>query len=152
MFDCVNYFPTSSFFYILFGRSNTWSGFVVLQRASANGILVSVCRFVSLCLVRTFEPDDSYWINVSLSVTDLALRRESIWGSGCIDRHFLDLCTRWRWVVSFTPRSLYPRWKSSRNTLYMRLGAPQIRSGRRGEGKILDPSGFRTPIPQSSSP
>jgi hypothetical protein len=30
-------------------------------------------------------------------------------GSGCIDPYFLDLCTSWRWVVSFTPRALYPR-------------------------------------------
>jgi hypothetical protein len=28
-------------------------------------------------------------------------------GSGCIDPHFLDLDTSWRWVVSFTPRPLY---------------------------------------------
>jgi hypothetical protein len=33
-------------------------------------------------------------------------------GSGCIDPHFLDLGTSWRWVVSFTPRPLYPRGKS----------------------------------------
>jgi hypothetical protein len=30
-------------------------------------------------------------------------------GSGCIDPHFLDLGTSWRWVVSFTPRPFYPR-------------------------------------------
>jgi hypothetical protein len=29
-------------------------------------------------------------------------------GSGCIDPHFLDLGTSWRWVVSFTLRPLYP--------------------------------------------
>jgi hypothetical protein len=34
-------------------------------------------------------------------------------GSGCIDPHFLDLGTSWRWVVSFTPRPLYPRGKST---------------------------------------
>jgi hypothetical protein len=27
----------------------------------------------------------------------------------CINPHFLDLGTSWRWVVSFTPRPLYPR-------------------------------------------
>jgi hypothetical protein len=27
----------------------------------------------------------------------------------CIDPHFLDLGTSWRWVVSFTPLPLYPR-------------------------------------------
>jgi hypothetical protein len=30
-------------------------------------------------------------------------------GSGCIDPHFLDLGTSWRWVVSSTPLPLYPR-------------------------------------------
>jgi hypothetical protein len=30
------------------------------------------------------------------------------WGSGGIASHVLDLGTRWRWVVSFTPRPLYP--------------------------------------------
>jgi hypothetical protein len=28
---------------------------------------------------------------------------------GCIDSHFLDLGTSWRWVVSFTAQPLYPR-------------------------------------------
>jgi hypothetical protein len=31
---------------------------------------------------------------------------EGVRGSGCIDPHFLDLGTSWRWVVSFTPRPL----------------------------------------------
>jgi hypothetical protein len=30
-------------------------------------------------------------------------------GGGCIDSHFLDLGTSWRWTVSFTFRPLYPR-------------------------------------------
>jgi hypothetical protein len=34
-------------------------------------------------------------------------RLEDVWGSGCIDPHFLDLGTSWRWVVSFTPLPLY---------------------------------------------
>jgi hypothetical protein len=29
-------------------------------------------------------------------------------GSECVDPHFLDLGTSWRWVVSFTALSLYP--------------------------------------------
>jgi hypothetical protein len=33
-------------------------------------------------------------------------------GGGCIDPHFLDLGTSWKWVVSFTPRPFYPREKS----------------------------------------
>jgi hypothetical protein len=43
----------------------------------------------------------------------------------------LDLSTSWRWVVSFTPRPLYPRGNSPRYPLDRRLGKPQSRSGRR---------------------
>jgi hypothetical protein len=46
-------------------------------------------------------------------LTNKALRREGVWGSGCIDSHFLDLGNSWRWMVSFTPRSLYSREKAS---------------------------------------
>jgi hypothetical protein len=41
----------------------------------------------------------------------------------------LDLGTKWRWVVSFTPRTLYVRGNSSRFPLARRLGGPQILSG-----------------------
>jgi hypothetical protein len=34
---------------------------------------------------------------------------ETYWGSGGIAPRILNLGTRWRWVVSFTPRPLYPR-------------------------------------------
>jgi hypothetical protein len=33
---------------------------------------------------------------------------KACWESGRIAPRFRDLGTRWRWVVSFTPRSLYP--------------------------------------------
>jgi hypothetical protein len=56
---------------------------------------------------------------------------------------FLDLGTRWRLVVSFTPRPLYPRGKIPRYPLDRRLGGPQNRSGRRREEKILDPTGIK---------
>jgi hypothetical protein len=55
-------------------------------------------------------------------------------------------------VVSFTPQPLYDREKSPRYPLDRRLGGPQSRSGLRGEEKILDPTGTRTPTPRSSSP
>jgi hypothetical protein len=50
-------------------------------------------------------------------------------------------------VLSFTPRPLYPRYPLDR-----RLGGPQSPYGRRGEEKILDPTGSRTPTPRPSSP
>jgi hypothetical protein len=37
-----------------------------------------------------------------------------VWGSGCIDPCFLDLGSRWRGAVSFTPQQLYPPGKSPR--------------------------------------
>jgi hypothetical protein len=58
-------------------------------------------------------------------------------GSGCIDQHFLDLGTSWRWVVSFTPRPLYPRGKRPRYPFDRRLGGLQSRSGRCGGKKFL---------------
>jgi hypothetical protein len=35
-------------------------------------------------------------VKVSLCLTDYALLHEGVWGSGCIDPHFLDLGTTWR--------------------------------------------------------
>jgi len=37
---------------------------------------------------------------------------KTYWGSGGISSSILNLDTRWRWVVSFTLRPLYPRVKS----------------------------------------
>jgi hypothetical protein len=49
-------------------------------------------------------------------------RYEGVWENGCIDPHFLDLGTSWRWVVSFTSLLLYPRGKSPRYwTLWRRV-------------------------------
>jgi hypothetical protein len=55
-------------------------------------------------------------------------------------------------VVSFTPLPLYPRGKSPQYPLDGRPAGPQSRSGRRGEDKILDPIGTRSPTPRLSSP
>jgi hypothetical protein len=71
--------------------------------------------------------------------------------SGCINPYFLGLSTSWMWFVKFTPRPLYPRGKSPRYPLNRWLDGPQSRSERRGEEKILDSTGTRTPTPRSSS-
>jgi hypothetical protein len=84
---------------------------------------------------------------LSLCLTNYALRHEDVWGSGCIDPHFLDLGTSWRWVVSFTALPLYPRYP-----FYRRLDGPQSRSGRYGEVKIFYPTGTRTPTPSIVQP
>jgi hypothetical protein len=60
---------------------------------------------------------------------------KTYWDSEGIALRILDLGTRWRWVVSFTPRPLYPQGKSPRYPLDRRLGEPQSRSGRGGEEK-----------------
>jgi hypothetical protein len=82
---------------------------------------------------------------------EVKLRHEGVRGSGCIDPHFLDLCTSWRWVVSFTPLTPYSRENSPRYPLDRRLGGPQSRSGLFGEKEILDPTATRTQTPRSSS-
>jgi hypothetical protein len=59
----------------------------------------------------------------------------------------LDLCTRWRIVVSFTPRPLYLKGESPRYPLGRRLGVPHSRYGR-CEEKNLSPAGNRSPAVQ----
>jgi hypothetical protein len=66
-----------------------------------------------------------------LSTTPWRRMRESIYG------RVLDLGTSCRWVVSFTPQPLYPRY-----SLDGRLVGTQSRSGRHGEVIILAPPGL----------
>jgi hypothetical protein len=54
------------------------------------------------------------------------------WRYGCT---FLDLGTRWRWVVSFTSRPLYRGEICPRYPLDRRLGGPHSRYGSYGEEK-----------------
>jgi hypothetical protein len=49
----------------------------------------------------------------------------------------LDLGTRWRWVISFTPQPLYPWGKRSWYPLDRRLGGPESLSGCCREEKNL---------------
>jgi hypothetical protein len=57
------------------------------------------------------------------------------WGSEDIAPNILDLSTRGRLVVSFTPWPLYPQGKSPWYPSYRRLGGPQSQSGHDGEEK-----------------
>jgi hypothetical protein len=63
----------------------------------------------------------------------------------------LDLSISRTRVVSFMPRPLYPRGRSTRYHLDTTLGEPENRSGRHGEEKNLAPMGTRTPTPRPSS-
>jgi hypothetical protein len=102
---------------------------------------INIYSYVKITVTRLKE------VNVSLYVTNCALRHEDVWGSGCIDPRFLDLGTSWRWVVIFTTRSHYPRGKSPRYTLDRRLSGPQSRSEWPGEEKIFASTETRTSIP-----
>jgi len=55
---------------------------------------------------------------------------KAYWKSGGIAPRLLDLDTRWRWVLNFKPRSLYPQGKS-------RWARSQSERG--GEGKNSQP-------------
>jgi hypothetical protein len=62
---------------------------------------------------------------------------KTYWGSRGIALRIMNLDTRWRWVVSFTPRPLYSRGKSPWNPLDSRLGGPQNRCERDDEEKKI---------------
>jgi hypothetical protein len=51
----------------------------------------------------------------------------------------LNLSTKWRWQVSFTPQPLFLRLSIIRNPPDRRLGGPRNRSGRSGEEKKYCP-------------
>jgi hypothetical protein len=60
-------------------------------------------------------------------------------GSGGTAPHILNLVIRWRWVVSFIHRPLYPRGKKRRYPLHRRLCGPRSLSGHVGKEKSLSP-------------
>jgi hypothetical protein len=123
-------FWTVLFSYIVYVNVQKWH-FVLLKRNYAlQRILIVVNWFVNtgkgkkltLCLCLT---------------KDHAMKM--YWGSGGIAPRIFDLSTRWRWVVSFTTRPLYPQRKNPRYPLDRRLGGPRSRSGCSGEEKNSQP-------------
>jgi hypothetical protein len=64
---------------------------------------------------------------------------KAYWGVDVWLHAFFDLGTRWRRVVSFMSRPLYPQGKSPCYPLDRRLGGPQSMSGRGGEEKNFQP-------------
>jgi hypothetical protein len=74
------------------------------------------------------------------------------WGSRGIAPRILDPGTKWRWVVRFTPRPLYPQGKSPRYPLDRRWVGPRTVLDAVAKRKIPSPrreSNSRTPIVQS---
>jgi hypothetical protein len=78
---------------------------------------------------------------------------KAYWRSGGISPLILDPGIRWMWVVSFTPRPLYPHGKSPWYPLDRRLGGPQNQSRRGFEEKNSQIMlGLEAPIIQPRSP
>jgi hypothetical protein len=63
---------------------------------------------------------------------------KAYWGMQVELHLFFYFGIRWRWVVSFTPRPLYPQEKNY-YPLDRRLGGPQRRSGCGSEEKNYQP-------------
>jgi hypothetical protein len=72
-------------------------------------------------------------VELSLCLANLAVRHESVLGSGCTDSHFLDLGTIWRWVANFTSPPLY-LWETVSVTHSV---GPGVRMDAVGKRKIL---------------
>jgi len=64
-----------------------------------------------------------------------APHNEDIWVNRNLASCILNVGTRWRWVVSFTPWPIYIRGKNPRYPLLRRMGGPKNRPGRGGEEK-----------------
>jgi hypothetical protein len=78
-------------------------------------------------------------------VRDEALLHEDVWGSGGIASNILELGIRWRWVINFTPRPLYPEeWAPGTHWIGGWVG-PVWTLWR---NKSLSPVGNRTPAVQ----
>jgi hypothetical protein len=91
-----------------------------------------------------------YYLKVLKHLRENVRRKRPQMWSGCTDPHFLDLGNSWRWVVSFSNCCFNPA-EISPGTHWIG-GWVDPRAGLDDVEKILDPTGIRTPTPQSSSP
>jgi hypothetical protein len=73
---------------------------------------------------------------------------KTYWGSGGIAPRILDLWTKRRWVVSFTPRPIYQRGKNPISTGKEAGWAPKSVWTRWWREKFPAPAGTGTPIVQ----
>jgi hypothetical protein len=101
--------------------------------------------FILYCMYSQREADHSPSFCVRGKKVKLSLcltkhhAMKTYWGIGGIATRIPDLGTRWKWVVSFTPRPLYPKGKNPWYPWDRTLGGPQSRSGRAGEEKNSQP-------------
>jgi hypothetical protein len=90
-----------------------------------------------------------YEVKLSLCLTNEALRQEGVWGSGCIDPHFLDAALAGgEWSASRPGRFTLGERAPSTHRIG---GCVDPRAGLDDVEKIIDPTGTRTPTPRSSS-
>jgi hypothetical protein len=82
----------------------------------------------SCVLWAVLQPDVSGKVKLSL-VLNWAPRRTDLRGSGSIARDIPNLGTRWRWVMSFTPKPFVSE-ERTRYPLDVKLDGRQSRSGR----------------------
>jgi hypothetical protein len=75
-----------------------------------------------------------------------APRREDVWESKAIASRILNLGNRWRWVVSFTIRQLYPRAKALGKQWIGSWVGPEVGLDAVGKREIPIPAGNRTPV------
>jgi hypothetical protein len=89
---------------------------VIQRRNSIN--TVGTLRIIS-CITQL------HWIVVTVLflIQDHAMKTLAKWRYS--STHSFDLDTRWKWVVSFTPRPLQPQGKSPWYPLDRKLGGPQ---------------------------
>jgi hypothetical protein len=99
--------------FVFFASESRVNEFLMMKRSAdskyTNPILnnlLSISKFYAVLIAYILKVT----VKLFLCLTNYALRHEGVWGSGRMNPHFLDLGTSWRWVVSFTPRPLYPHW------------------------------------------
>jgi hypothetical protein len=79
----------------------------------------------------------SKMVTLSLDLMNEAPRHGDVWGSGGITPPIMTSTLDWgEWSASY-PDRFTPRGNSSQYPLHRRLGGPQSRHGRYGEGNIL---------------
>jgi len=77
-----------------------------------------------LHVVHSFEPV-GWATKVKLSLNLIKYHdMKRYWDSGGITPRTINFATKWKWVISFRPRPLYPRWQRRRYQVDNRSGRP----------------------------
>jgi hypothetical protein len=118
-------------------------------RETSNLVATTRARYMSLKSTPTGTVTGRDKVKLS-QCCNWSPRHEGVLGVGGVAQHILDFGTTWWWVVSFTPRPLYPQVESPWYPLDRRLVGPQSQAGRGGEEENSQPlPGLEPPIIQS---